>query len=97
MDMRLVPRPTRLMIVYGIIVLGLLMIPIVWYIFHTLFWLVQPISTTIAENLGTNSTEYYAIDAFFQGVDNYAHIIALVVLGLFGFVYSQRKGRPVHG
>lgn len=95
--MRLVPRPTRLMIVYGMIVLGLLMIPIVWFIFHTLFWLVQPVSSNLAETMGTNSTEYYQVDAFFQGIDNYAHIIALMVLALFGFVYSQRRGKPVYG
>lgn len=87
--------PTRQMIVYAISFLGLFIIPVVWYSFHFIFWEIQPVAQAIAEDLGTNTTMYYQIDTFFQGIDNWFAVIALVALALFGFVYSHKRGTPV--
>lgn len=87
--------PVRQMYVYAIFFLGLFVIPVVWYSFHFLFWEIQPVARAIAENLETNTTMYNQVDVFFQGIDNWFGVIALVVLALFGFVYSHKRGTPV--
>ena len=81
--------------VYGVLAIGLLIIPVMWLAFHMMFWEVQPVSVEAAETLGTNTTEFYAVDSFFQAFDNWAHVLGLLALGLFAFVYSQRRGREV--
>lgn len=81
--------------VLGVFIAGLFIIPIFWYIFHSLYWSVQPATVAIAEDLGTNSTRFYQVDTFFQNFENWLHVIALLVLGLFGIVYIQRRGERV--
>lgn len=79
--------------VYIVLIVGLFTIPVFWYIFHTIFWSVQPVAVAVAVSMGTNTTEFYQVDTLFQGFDNWIHVIGLLALGLFGFVYSQRRGR----
>jgi hypothetical protein len=66
-----------------------------WFIFHYIFWLIQPISASLAYRFNTNGTQWEQVDSFFQAYDAWALIIALLVMMVFAFVYSQRKGQEV--
>jgi membrane associated rhomboid family serine protease len=87
--------PVRVLYVWAMIAVGLIVIPILWFGYHYIFWEIQPVVVAIAEDLGTNSTTFYQVDTFFQAVDHWAHLLALLALGLWGYVYSQRRGRQV--
>ncbi len=85
---------TRILWVWAVFVVGLFVIPIVWFIVHYLFWTVQPIVVGIAVDLGTDTPMFYSVDTFFQTFENYLGVIALVALGVACIVYSQWKGTP---
>lgn len=87
--------PNRALIVLGFLVIGVLLIATFWFCFHYIFWYVQPLSAYIANNLGTNTTQFQQVDLIFQAFDNYAHVIALIALAVFCIVYSQRRGVEV--
>lgn len=87
--------PVRVLHVYAVLAVGLIVIPIVWFGFHYLFWEIQPVAQNITEELGTNSTTYYQVDTFFQAVDNWGALLGLLALALWAYVYSQKRGREV--
>jgi hypothetical protein len=87
--------PVRVLYVYAMIAVAVIAIPIFWFGLHYIFWEIQPVAVEIAEELGTNSTAFYQVDQFFQAVDDNAHILALLALGLWAYVYSQKRGREV--
>jgi len=91
----LVKTPVRVLYVYAMIAVGVVVIPIFWFGLHYIFWEIQPVAVEIAEDLGTNSTTFYQVDTFFQAIDNWAHLLALLALGLWAYVYSQKRGREV--
>lgn len=81
--------------VWAMLFIGVILIAGFWYVLHYTFWFFQPAVNNIAIQWGTNSTEYYQVDSFFQSYENWAAILAFICLGLSGFVYSQRKGNEV--
>jgi hypothetical protein len=81
--------------VWAMLFIGIILIAGLWYVLHYTFWFFEPAVNNIAERWGTNSTQYYQVDNFFQGYENWAAILAFIALGLSGFVYSQRKGNEV--
>jgi len=81
--------------VIGLLVLGVILIAGVWFTFHYIFWVIQPVAVDLATDLNANGTQYTQVDTFFQAIDNWIAIIALLVLVVFGFVYSQRRGVEV--
>jgi len=87
--------PSRVIYVYAIAIIGIILIASIWFMFHYMFWLIQPVASGIAESMGTNGTQYDQVDAFFQGYDNWAAILGLITLFVFTIVYSQRKGIDV--
>ena len=89
------PFPVRVLYVYAIVIVGIILIPVVWFGFHYLFWEIQPVAQSISESLGTNSTEYYQVDTFFQAVDEWALLLGLLSLSVWAYVYSQRRGREI--
>lgn len=81
--------------VFAVATIGIILIASVWFTFHYIFWMIQPVSSNLANQFGTNGTQYDQVDTFFQGYDNWAAIIALFALLIFCIVYSQRKGQEV--
>jgi len=79
----------------GVLVAAIFCIPIFWFIFHSCFWSIQPVAASVAKDLGTNTTEWYQVDTMFQFFDNWLAVIGLLVVGVFCYFYSQRRGRPV--
>ncbi len=87
--------PVRVMWIYALAAGALLLLAVIWFIFHSLFWFIQPAAFNVAIKLGTNDTQYSQVDSFFQVIDNWALIIALIALLIFVIVYSQKKGEQV--
>lgn len=87
--------PVRVLYVYAVIAVAIILIPLFWFFFHYIFWLIQPVTVEVAEDLGTNSPTFYQVDTFFQAVDNWIHLLALLSIAVFVYVYSQRRGREV--
>jgi hypothetical protein len=81
--------------VWAMLIIGVILIAGFWYVMHYTFWFFEPATKHITEQWNVNSSMYYQVDSFFQGYENYAAILALICLGLAGFVYSQRKGNEV--
>lgn len=87
-------RPVRaVLFVYAVAIVGIVLIALVWFLFHYMFWIIQPVTSDLAVDLGTNGTQYTQVDNFFQGIDNWAAILGLIALFLFVIVYSQRRGQ----
>jgi hypothetical protein len=78
--------------VWAMLFIGIILIAGFWYVMHYSFWFFEPAVNHIAEQWGTNSTQYYQVDSFFKNYENWAAILAFIALGLAGFVYEQRKG-----
>lgn len=89
------PFPVRSMWVYALVAGSLFLMALLWFIFHSIFWFIQPAAFNIAVSLGTNGTQYLQVDSFFQVVDNWALIVCLIALLIFVLVYSQKKGVEV--
>jgi hypothetical protein len=66
-----------------------------WFVFHMIFWMIQPVAESLTYRFETNSTQWTNVDTFFQAYDAWALIIALLVMMVFAFVYSQRRGQQV--
>jgi hypothetical protein len=81
--------------VWAMLFIGVILIAGFWYVLHYTFWFFEPATKSITEQWGVNGTMYYDVDNFFQGYENWAAVIAFIVLGLSGFVYSQRKGNEL--
>jgi len=85
-------RPIRLLFVVGVLVVGILIIPLIWIGFHYAFGLVQPLTERITESLNTNTTTYTQVDTFFQTIDSWIPVMALLALMVFCIVYAHRRG-----
>lgn len=81
--------------IYALVAGTALLMAVLWFVFHSLFWFVQPAAFEVAVKLGTNSTQYNQVDSFFQVVDNWALIITLIALLIFVIVYSQKRGEQI--
>ncbi len=88
-------QPVKVMWIYALAVGAIMLLAMLWFVFHSIFWFTYPAAYEVAVTLGTNETEYAAVDNFFQVVDNYALIVALIALLIFVVVYSQRKGQQI--
>lgn len=81
--------------IYALVAGAIMLMAMLWFVFHSLFWFVQPAAFNVAVSLGTNDTQYMQVDSFFQAVDNWALIITLIALLIFVVVYAQKKGDAV--
>lgn len=68
-----------------------------WLTMHFVFVTLQPLARATAENVGSNSSLYNQVDAFFINVDYWLAILALIALMIGAWAYSQRKGVPAYG
>ena len=87
--------PVRVLYVYAVIAIFVVLGAFFWFIFHYIFWVIQPVASNLAVQFETNSTEWTQVDTFFQTYDAWALILALLVIIVFAFVYSQRRGQQV--
>lgn len=87
--------PVRVIYVYAMAILFVILGACFWFIFHYIFWIIQPVASGITVQFNANGTEWNQVDAFFQAYDAWALILALLCMMLFVFVYSQRRGRTV--
>jgi hypothetical protein len=61
-----------------------------WYIFYAMYSAVS--AADIITTSGTNSTTSDAVIIFFDNLGNYLLIIGLILVAVWAWVYSQKRG-----
>lgn len=89
--------PTHILYLLAIFLVSIMLLALSWYVVHYLLVTMQPIAVAVAQNLGSNSTNYNSIDTFFGNVDYWLPVVGLIALVIGVYQYSQKRGQPVFG
>lgn len=94
--MKLEPyMPTRVLYIITMFLVSIILVAFAWFTMHYFLVTLQPICTSVAERMGSNSTTYNQVDTFFSGLDNWLGIVALLALVIGCYQYSQRRGQMI--
>lgn len=94
MELRRILIPARFLYTFAVIVCFILVIAIVFYFMSYIIGAVQGIGRTIALAFGSVDATYVSIDSFFTLLFTVGFLaLAVLVLGLWVWRYTQLKGR----
>lgn len=87
---------TNALYVITMFFVGVGLVALAWFTVHFIMVTLQPICYSVAENVGSNTTLYNQVDAFFITFLDWLGVIGLLCLVLGAWQYSQKKGYPVY-
>lgn len=88
--------PVRALWIWAVVIATVFLLPFVWYVSHITFAAFQSVGSQLITDLGTNNTQSDQVEAFLDYADRYILVLALIGIGLFAWVYSQKRGVPVY-
>lgn len=87
--------PTRVLYIITMFLVSIILVAFAWFTMHYFLVTLQPICTSVAQRMGSNSTTYNQVNTFFGSLDNWLGIIAFIALIIGAYQYSQVRGRLV--
>lgn len=81
--------------VWIVMIIGVIAIAFAYFTVHYILIQVEGPAEAVAQGIGSNSTTYVQVTTFIDYLDEGLLLFCLVVLGLWGYQYSQKRGEQV--